>query len=204
MISTKTPVYPGDPALAIEFVARAETDHYTLSRISTGMHVGTHLDAPLHFLPRGETIADLELERLAGPAVKIRVTPVDGHISTKRIREQWNPLEQKPGILLLETGHDRLFGTAAFFTDCPDFDPELKSFLLENKITLFGLDLPTVKYPEGNNLQTHLDLLGNNILIVESLANLSVLEKEAYFMALPLAIEGLEASPVRAVAFVDD
>ena len=44
-----------------------------LSRISTGVHMGTHIDAPLHFIEGGADITEVPLSVLCGPAIVIDV-----------------------------------------------------------------------------------------------------------------------------------
>jgi arylformamidase len=55
-ISDRMAVYPGDPKVRITSVKSLKTDGYRLSEISMGLHTGTHIDAPAHFLEKGETI----------------------------------------------------------------------------------------------------------------------------------------------------
>lgn len=66
-----TPVFPGDPKPRLEQVAFIEKDSFNDHKISTVMHVGTHMDAPLHMIENGATIEGLSLERFIGRGVLI-------------------------------------------------------------------------------------------------------------------------------------
>lgn len=51
-IGPDTPVWPGDPPVIVEPVARVrDGDPADVSRLTLGTHTGTHVDPPAHFLP---------------------------------------------------------------------------------------------------------------------------------------------------------
>ncbi len=69
MIYTGMMVWPGDDGVDLHRVQRLEDGaHSNLSRLVCGVHTGTHVDAPFHFIPGGKTIEQLPLEVLIGPA----------------------------------------------------------------------------------------------------------------------------------------
>jgi len=55
-ISGGMEVYPGDPKVTIEVVKTIDNDGSLLSKISMGLHTGTHMDAPAHYIKWGKTI----------------------------------------------------------------------------------------------------------------------------------------------------
>jgi arylformamidase len=57
------PVYPGDPEVRLERVS----DSPAISRLDFGVHTGTHVDAPLHFIEGGAGTEALALDVLVGP-----------------------------------------------------------------------------------------------------------------------------------------
>jgi arylformamidase len=57
------PVYPGDPEVRLERVSESPA----VSRLDFGVHTGTHVDAPLHFIDGGAGTEELRLELLVGP-----------------------------------------------------------------------------------------------------------------------------------------
>ena len=67
-ISPSLPLWPGDPPIVLEQVESMDQGaHANVSRLSAGVHIGTHVDAPHHFLNDGRTIEGLPLEVLTGP-----------------------------------------------------------------------------------------------------------------------------------------
>lgn len=192
--------YPGDPHLEIKFLNDSSDVPYTLSEVKSGMHLGTHVDSPLHFIKGGKTITDLPLEHWSGKANVIHVAPQNGLIDTLSIETAYRSCQEKQSILLIETGHDKWWNQETYYTNCPMFEKSIFAFLRENQIRLIGVDMPTMHYKHHDAIGMHRDLLGNQILIIENMTNLRLLSDTVYLMALPLKINGLEASLVRAVA----
>ena len=60
------PVYPGDPLPELVQIADLHKEGYTDYQIKTGMHVGTHMDAPLHMLDGGKRLSDIAVEKFLG------------------------------------------------------------------------------------------------------------------------------------------
>src|SRR5215467_3512311 len=66
--------WPDNPPIEIEQTQHLERGHEaTVSRLSLGVHTGTHVDAPVHFVIDGEGVDRVPLERLVGPARVIDV-----------------------------------------------------------------------------------------------------------------------------------
>ncbi|MBN2696355.1 MAG: cyclase family protein, partial [Bacilli bacterium] len=104
-IGSDTVVYPGDPRLQIEFKRQVERDGYSLSSVCTGMHVGTHVDSPLHFVSKGENIGDLPIERWMGWATKIKIESNSNLVTTASLKNAWDKSDCHHDILLIDTGH---------------------------------------------------------------------------------------------------
>jgi arylformamidase len=63
------PVWPGDPAIEIQQVSFMDKgDVCNVSTLKMGVHAGTHVDAPHHFLNDGQTVEKLNLDVLVGDA----------------------------------------------------------------------------------------------------------------------------------------
>jgi len=105
---SKIPVYPGDPPFSCRQSHTVPSDGYSVHAISCSSHVGTHLDAPSHFLVDGATVDQLPLSTLILPALVL-------DISHKKAREciAWDTVEPmaeriRPGIaVLFQTGWSR-------------------------------------------------------------------------------------------------
>ena len=66
IFDTDMPVYPGDPIPELVQIADLHKEGYTDYQIKTGMHVGTHMDAPLHMLEGGKWLSGITVEKFIG------------------------------------------------------------------------------------------------------------------------------------------
>lgn len=80
----------------------------------------------------------------------------------------------------------------------------------EMKIKMLGVGVPGISWetemhaPEPNNCPTHRAMTGNNIPIVYPLSNIDALNQErVFFISLPLNVERMEGTYVRAIAIED-
>ncbi len=73
-VTPALPVWPGDPTIVLERVNKIEEGaNSNVSRLVMGVHTGTHVDAPVHFLPGAKGVEELALEVLIGPAQVIQL-----------------------------------------------------------------------------------------------------------------------------------
>lgn len=159
----------------------SEDSYYNLSSISACLHNGTHIDAPLHFLPDGDAIEKYDLERFIGPCKVLEVSP---GIITGQLVEDCFPRECKR-ILIKSRGRAYLHKTAA----------EIMSYL---GYELIGTDGTTVEEP-GSGGEVHRALLSCGVAVLEGL-NLEEAKNGDYFLiAPPVKICGAEASFARAL-----
>ncbi len=188
------PVYPGDPAVAFSGFMNHGVDVCRVSAFSMGTHAGTHLDAPQHMLPDGETVDTARiLAACVGEALVIRPDiPRGGSIAPEHIA-----VPAGTERLIVDTGWGARFGEDDYYSGFPPFAPESLDYLAGAGIVLLGLDTPSLGGDDDEDL--HRILLAAGIVIVENLANLSFVEEgPVFFAAAPLMLEGLEGSPVRA------
>lgn len=199
------PVFPGDPECTFTPHAELVQDGYRVTRLCCGTHLGTHLDAPSHFLPDGAPVDLIPLEHLCGPAVLLDLSH-KGAPKSVIDASDLEPFADRlvPGArALIRTGWDVRFGTEAFFNDQPGFTPEACRWLAARRLRLLGLDVPSL-HP-ALFAPTHVPLLQAGTVIVESLRLTPLCPYAAgpiAFFAAPLPLRGLDGSPVRAFAAV--
>jgi kynurenine formamidase len=170
-------------------------------------HSGTHLDAPHHFVPQGDTMERVALEKCVGPAlvVDLKFLGPRDLISVEHLA----PYAEKigPGTrLLLKTGWSAHADSPDYRTHLPRVSLGLAEWLAERGIALLGVEPPSVADVENREelIAVHQALLSAGIVIVEGLANLDALRQEQVtFIVLPLKLEGGDGSPVRAIAIED-
>ena len=195
-IRRNIPVFPGDEPIQLDQVRTIEDDGFTNFRLTSEMHVGTHLDGPLHKIPGSPLISELPIEMFTGHGILLDVRGK----STIVFRESYRSQIPAESIVLFYSGLGKNFGIQDYFVDYPDISEELAGFLVEKQIKMIGLDWCS---PDHSPYPIHEILLRNGILILENLTNLDQLPGSANFevFAFPLKIEA-DSSPVRVVARV--
>ncbi len=187
--------YPGDTPMWYFQKNTIEKHGYSLKRVETGMHIGTHMDAKSHVFQDAPGIDQIDINQLIGKAEVIRPILINNIIQTKSIQEQF--LGQAK-ILLLDLGWEEKPYNEYY--QYPKFEKGIVSFFVEKGIQVIGMNIPSPEYHEGDMMTMHIDLMTNDIIIVENLIHLSQLNHLVDFIALPLKIKNLDGSMVRAVA----
>ena len=187
-------VFPGDDPMQLEQIRTLESNGFNNFRLTTGMHVATHIDGPMHMTSDTRMIADLPLEMFTGKGVLIDVR---GETQIG-FRESFRTTILPGSIVLFHSGLDLKFGKPDYFTTYPDITEELACFLAEQHIKIIGLDWVS---PDHDPYAIHDILFKSNVLILENLTNLDQLLNETDFevFAFPLKIEA-DSSIVRVVA----
>lgn len=197
---------------------------WSANNIHTGEHVGTHLDAPIHWLPGkdGRDVASIPLDRLVGPACVIDVcehvdSDPDFLLEKHHILEWEAEHGELPSgsWLLLRTGWDRFADDQEAFLNVdetgshtPGVSAECARWLAEERpISGFGADTVGIDAGLSGELEPshpmHHLLLGNDKYGITSLRNLSSLpETGALLIVAPLPIQGGTGSPARVIAVV--
>lgn len=169
------------------------------SRITVGMHCGTHMDAPFHFFEEGFRIDQVPLDRFVGPAVlaDTQLSGKRGEILREHLTDLREPLTRTRKVVI-KTGWYKQWGESHYFTDFPVVSAGAAEFLVNCGVHLLGIDTPSVDDPP---FPAHLALLGNDAVIVENLTNLEAIKGNLFQLTvLPLKITAREASPARAIA----
>lgn len=193
------PAFPGEPGGHILPFASHEVQGWVSHQLLLYTHLGTHMDAPAHFIRGGKGILDWDLSQLIGPAMIIRLSHgIKGGEELQRGDFLW-PREPIPGDrVIVHTGWDKTWGTDQYFGQFPSLGVKLIEYLVECRIGLLGMDTPT---PHASQAAVvHQLLLGAGIAIVEGLANIDrVPTVEGTVICLPLPLQGLDGSPARVV-----
>lgn len=198
------------PALKLEKLLSPEMPEAggrTAHSIHSPVHVGTHIDAPLHMFAKGNEINDYPLGRFMGTAhlVNLCHKVPGGTILPEDLSEQLPDLEPDQ-IVVIRTDMSEKFGHKDFYDTkiTPYFTPEVARWLVEKKVKMVGLDFHKGRVDDSLEFTTTRILHGGDTLTLSYLAHLREIKSKKFtLIAFPLKIKGLEASPVRAVALED-
>jgi arylformamidase len=195
-LSADLPTFPGDPRVQLEFTHRISEGHaYNAAKLTLGVHSGTHVDAPYHFLADGATVDQLPLELLIGRARVLDMTALD------RIdRADLERADLRDDIrVLFKTRMSGQLRQPAFQEDFVYLTPEGASYLAKVGIKLVGIDYLSIEKFGSQNYGAHHALLGAGVVVIEGL-DLSEVEAGEYELScLPLRIAGADGSPARVV-----
>jgi kynurenine formamidase len=192
----KMPAYPGDPESSLIQATSIEKEGYTDHWLRTLMHVGTHMDAPLHMIPTGKRMDEIELDKFFGPGVIIDArgkSVIDADlIDDKKIKAG--------SIVLIYTGYGEKYHDPSYFEGYPSVSENFAQKMVELKVKIVAMD---ILGPDQPPFLTHKILLESEVLIIENLTNLDQLLSVGEFevIALPAKLHA-DAAPVRVVAVV--
>ena len=193
LLSSRLAVWPGDTPLSREVLCDiARGDNITLSTLHATVHLGAHADAPSHYGP-GPAIHERSLDYYLGPCQVMHVTVP----RATRITSAMLPDEVRAPRLLLATGS--FADPDAFTTDFAALSVELVEHLHGQGVRLVGVDTPSVDLFASKDLEAHQAFLRCDMAILEGLVLQGVPAGLYELIALPLKLEGFDASPVRAV-----
>jgi kynurenine formamidase len=177
-----------------------------VSALSFGTHTGTHIDAPYHFFPDGEAIADLDISRLVAPAIVIDVRNKSPH--EKISRSDISPYESilKAGVVALFCTGWSKYWCKHNYPKHPSLTAEVAQFLIDSGVRVVGIDAmsPDDMPDDGTDVfDVHNIILRNGGIIAENLTNLEVLLglPDPVVSLLPIKIDGADGAPIRAVAW---
>ncbi|MBX3064007.1 MAG: cyclase family protein [Anaerolineae bacterium] len=195
-VSPSLAVWPGDAPFSFQQILDKKSGNsVNLTTLTMSAHVGSHADAPWHYDDDGEHPDQMPLEKYVGAA----------HVITIERREG--------GIIPADfDGHD-LSGLQrllihTWVSDLPDSQwphdfpyptVELIDWLSLKGVVLLGVDMPSVDRFDDEQLPCHHRLYHHRIVNLETLNLKDVPDGVYQLIALPLKLQSVCASPVRAV-----
>ena len=197
-ITPNMPVWPGDPPIDLERISRMEDGAPSnVTKLVTTTHSGTHVDAPLHFLPDGSAVDTLDLKLLMGRAYVVHV-PDAQVIDAKVLEEAGIPPRTKRVLFKTRNSAYWARGEQDFQEDYVAVDSSGAAWLVEKGVQLVGIDYLSIS-TFNDLIEPHKILLSKGIIILEGL-DLSHVEQGRYKLhCLPLKVVGADGAPARAV-----
>ncbi|HDD55082.1 MAG TPA: cyclase family protein [Chloroflexi bacterium] len=195
-IAEDLPVWPGDPKIELKKISQIDNgEEANVTHLSACVHIGTHVDAPDHFLGNGETVENLSLDLLVGPALVVEV-PVEGQITAMDLQSITIPEGTKR--LLIKTANSQIWaeGLKEFKEDFIAIEADAAEYLVNQGVEVVGVDYLSVA-PFADPAPTHQILLKAGTLIIEGLNLSEIVPGEYTLYCLPLKIKGSDGAPAR-------
>lgn len=201
-ITQSIPTWPGDPLVELrQESAIAAGDSANVSHLSMGVHTGTHIDAPKHFIDDGKTVDQIPFTKLIGD-VLVLVIDRNENVISERV------LKTHPDRVLLESASKVLFRTRnstlwqsdphTFIKDYVGIDKSGAVFLNQLKLDLIGIDYLSIA-PYEETEEPHQILLTNETVLLEGLDLSDVTGGNYELFCLPLRLPGCEGAPARVI-----
>ncbi len=212
--------FKGPPStnVGVQFEVRTKPGYWQSAQVFMSLHTGCHVESALHCIENGESIDQVDLERVIGSAVILDLTPVaeralidvsDLERARKRLAAQ-NETIQIGDILLLRTDWaQRAIGTPVYFPQSPGLTESAARWLVDQRPKCIGCDFfeePAAREPgwTADQFVVHRTILSAGIPLVEGLVNLAELPPRCQFFAPFYRFAGIDSALARAFAIVED
>lgn len=193
-LNEHVPIFEGNPPFSVRWAMRiSDGDQVNLTELREGVHTGTHIDAPKHFIDKGRTIDRIPLSRFISD---VHVLHCRGKSISERDLERV-ALRQNDGVLF-RTSNSMKYGLP-FFHDFVYLEEGAARELVRMKPSVVGIDYLSIEKFGSETAPAHNILLSHNIPIIEGLCLKGVREGRYTLISLPLYLQGREAAPARAV-----
>ncbi|MEM6667307.1 MAG: cyclase family protein [Pseudomonadota bacterium] len=216
--SPEFPTYFGQPGISIESAFNFAENGFNVFNISHNEHVGTHVDAPLHFSADGQAVDEIPVENLVAPLVVVDVREAAAENPDYELTpddlQAWmdanGDMPERCCVAMLsgwgdKTATDEFRGADADGVQhYPGFHIEAAQMLLENT-TAIGIASDTLSLDTGKSttFETHYAWLPTNRWGIENIANLDQLPASgATIIVGAPKIGGGSGGPSRVLAMV--
>ena len=196
-LSEAMPIYAGDPTVAVVSAKSiAAGDSANVSQVSFGVHSGTHVDAPNHFIDGARRVHELDPNKLIGSCRVIRVPDGVTEIEPEHVGEI-------AGVerVLFKTRNSDFWSEPerGFRRDYTYLTPDTAKLLVEAGVVLVGIDYLSIEKSGSPGHPVHITLLEKEVVIVEGVDLRAVEPGDYELICLPLKYEGGggDGSPAR-------
>jgi arylformamidase len=191
--------WPTNPPIEVERVMDMEHGaRANVSKLTLGVHSGTHVDAPVHFRSGAEGVDDIPLDALMGPARIIAIhDPV--HVTVAELEAA----AVQPGErILLKTRNSpgAWRRSPVFAADAVHLSTEAAQWLGARRVLTVGIDYLSVGgFTVRNGVPVHHALIDAGVWIIEGLDLTAAPEGPCDLICLPLKLAGADGAPARAI-----
>ncbi|HEY6315940.1 MAG TPA: cyclase family protein [Streptosporangiaceae bacterium] len=191
------PHWPDNPPIVIQRAMDLARGHdCNLSHLAMGVHSGTHVDAPVHFIHQAAGVDEMPLAATMGPARVIEITH-PRQVTADELRG--HSLQTGERVLFRTSNSTRCWQTDQFVEDFVYICERAAGYLAETRVRTVGIDYLSVGGYHADGAKIHRILLAAGIWIIEGL-DLSAVRAGRYDMiCLPVKLHGSDGAPARAI-----
>src|SRR5271170_15775 len=191
------PHWPDNPPIVMERAMDiGRGDGCNLSHLAMGVHSGTHIDGPVHFVHQAIGVDEMPLTATMGPARVIEITH-PREITADELRG--HALQAGERVLFRTSNSARCWPSDTFGEDFVYISEQAAGHLADTQVRTVGVDYLSVGGYHADGAKVHRILLTAGIWIIEGL-DLSAARAGPYEMiCLPVKLHGSDGAPARAI-----
>lgn len=150
------PSYPGQEDVRM-FRAVKHAQHGVLAwKVNTVMHTGTHMNAPLHLIQRGQDLSEIPEDRFFGNGVVLSIPKGSYETITAQDLEAAKPEVQKGDIVVIVTGwHHRYSDSLEYYGESPGLTKDAAEWLVKKEPKMVAVDTQQIDHPLATSLGPH-------------------------------------------------
>lgn len=150
------PSYPGQEDVRM-FRAVKHAQHGVLAwKVNTVMHTGTHMNAPLHLIQRGQDLSEIPEDRFFGNGVILSIPKGSYETITAKNLEAAKPEVQKGDIVVIVTGwHHRYSDSLEYYGESPGLTKDAAEWLVKKEPKMVAVDTQQIDHPLATSLGPH-------------------------------------------------
>ncbi len=189
--------WPNDPPVNIRRIKdMGQGDTANVSSVLMGVHSGTHIDAPLHFIEHGKGVDKMPLDTAIGRARVIEIRDTESIKPEELLQHR---IRRGERILFKTRNSSHVWQVDKFVEDFVFISDEAAHFLVERGVRVVGVDYLSVGSFKRGGSYVHKTLLGGGVWIIEGLDLSQVSPRKYDLICLPLKINQGDGAPARAI-----
>jgi kynurenine formamidase len=217
-LSPEFPTFGGKPMNSLKRTTTLKKDGFNTFTWNLFEHIGTHIDAPVHFSENGVTVDQIPASRLVAPLAVIDVPARASENSDTTVTVddllKWESTHGRlpeKRVVAMQSGWSEFSPTQRFRNadpkggiHFPGFHAEAARFLIEER-SVIGIAVDTLSLDPGNSkdFAVHANWLSSGRWGIECLANLQALPAHGATIVVGAPkIAGATGGPSRVFAFV--
>src|ERR687887_2394694 len=195
--------FPGYPMPNFIEWSKFDIQGYISEVMFLSTHTGTHMDAPFHFNPNGQTIDQVEVNRyICNNAILMKIQKNANEMITSDdiIRNSKYEIKEKNTVVLSTGWEKQIKEKDNYLKNNPGLSKDAAEYLVEKKVNAVAIDSPSIDMGTDSGFIVHKILLSNRILVIENLCNLYRFNNQKFTLLItPLKLVGASGSPIRAI-----
>lgn len=198
--SPRITVFPGDPAPEFHWPgwSHARGDPANVGFFRGGLHHGTHVDAPWHFIPDGKRLHEMPLDHWLGDCQVLDLTAETECITAETLENA----DVQSGIrrILCKTRNGLTnYWEEPWNPDFIYFHRSAAEWCTARELLLVGFDYLTIDPPVEPSFPAHMELLGHDTLILENILLRDVPAGIYELLAAPVHLQNVDGGWCRAL-----